>query len=74
MSEPTMPFSITYMLQQEIDRVRHRVIPTYKQEGDASRLCLTGMDNELSLAETALAERNTPQCLRAYKALRQYRL
>ncbi len=61
-------------LPKEMARVRDVVMPAYLEIGQAGALALLMMRRDLDFATKALAEGNVLDVIRAYKALKEYKL
>lgn len=66
------PSNLAEALQQEIIRVRDRVMPTYIQIGMSGTFALAGMRADLNRATKALAEGDAIECLRVFKSLQEW--
>jgi hypothetical protein len=61
-------------LPKEMARVRDEILPVYLSVGPPSAFAATMMRYDLDLAAKAMAEGDTARMIRAYEALKDYKL
>lgn len=61
-------------LPKEMARIRDKVMPAYRDIGNAGAFALAFMRHDLDAAARAMAEGDLPAMISAYKALKGYKL
>lgn len=69
-----MADSLGEALPREMKRVRDEVMPVYAEIGPAGGIALALMRRDLDLAAKALSESDVAAMIRAYAALKEYKL